>query len=166
MTRQAFCLLLSLLFLNRLTSRSRWIPLRLGARYCHRLVFHGTSTICQSAWPCIGLVLSLCRRSARCPQPSLPTSEQLIESYLPVPDQLPLAGKTLGSRGPPPPWPLAVFSSSSAQWCSVNTTPSRGSARQLRRFTGVWRLEPARERFRRWMKTRVARPPYQVECSC
>ena len=59
-----------------------------------------------------------------------------------------------------------MFSSSSAQWCSVNTTPSRGSARQLRRFTRVWHLEPARERFRRWMKTRVARPPYQVECSC
>ena len=59
-----------------------------------------------------------------------------------------------------------MFSSSSAQWCSVNTTPSRGSARQLRRFTRVWHLEPARERFRRWMKTRVACPPYQVECSC
>ena len=73
---------------------------------------------------------------------------------------------TVGSHGPPPPWPLAAFSSLSAQWCSVNTTPSRGSARQLRRFTGVWLLEPARERFRRWMKTRVACPPYQLECSC
>ena len=71
-----------------------------------------------------------------------------------------------GSRGPPRAWPLASFSTSSAQWCSVNTTPSQGSDRQLRRFTRVWRLEPARERFRRWMKTRVARPPYQVECSC
>ena len=64
------------------------------------------------------------------------------------------------------PRPLAAFSSSSAQWCSVNTNPSRGSARQLRRLTRVWRLEPARERFRRWMKTRVACPPYQAECSC
>ena len=68
--------------------------------------------------------------------------------------------------GSPPPWPLAAFSSSSAQWCSVNTTPSWGSARQPRRFTRVWRLEPARERFTRWMRSRAARPPYQVECSC
>ena len=131
------------------------------------------------------LVLSLCRWSASCPQPSLPTSEQLmicawsvllldwwsppaIESNLP--DQLALAGNTLGlavgSRGPPPPCPLTVFSSSFAQWCRMNTTHSRGSARHLRRFTRVWHLEPARERFRRWMKTRVALPPYQVECSC
>ena len=45
MDRQAFCWLPSLLLLIRLTSHSRWAPLRLGARHCHRLVFHGTSTI-------------------------------------------------------------------------------------------------------------------------
>ena len=116
-------------------------------------------------------------------KPSLLTSEQLIvwawsdllldwwpppaiESNLP--DQSPLAGIHLAvqSRGPPPPWPLAAFSSSSAQWYSVNTTPSWGSACQLRRFTRVWRLKPTHERLRRWMKTRVVCPPCQAECSC
>ena len=70
----------------------------------------------------------------------IPTSEQLmvwarsvllldwwpppaIESNLS--DQSPQAGNTFGRwvSWPHPPWPLAAFSSSSAQWCSVNTTP-------------------------------------------
>ena len=94
-------------------------PYRAG--HCHRLVFRGPgrhhTAVCQSACPCwvrcvvsgLLLVLSLCRRSARCPQPLLPTSEQLmvrsvllldwwpppaIEFY--PPDRLPLAGNTLG----------------------------------------------------------------------
>ena len=85
--------------------------------WCSRDEHH--TAVCQSAWPCwvrcvvtgLLLVLSLCRRSARCPQPSLPTSEQLMAwawsvlllDWLPppatesnLPDQLPLAGNTLG----------------------------------------------------------------------
>ena len=45
MTREAVCFLPSLLFLIRHTSCSGWAPLRLGARHCHRLVFHGTRNI-------------------------------------------------------------------------------------------------------------------------
>ena len=49
---------------------------------------------------------------------------------------------------------------------AVLTSPlSRGLARLLRRGPGMWRLEPARERFRGWMRTSDARPPFQVECS-
>ena len=85
-----------------------------------------------------------------------------------IPDQSPLAEihLTVGSCGPPLPCPLAALSSSSAQWCSVSTTPSRGLASQLRQFSRMWRLVPAHERLRRWMRTRVACSPYQVECSC
>ena len=127
------------------------------------------------------LALSLHRRSVRCPQPSLLNSSWFEDgvsfSYIgglhqlsnPIyPTSRPWLGIHLavGSRGPPPPWPLAAFSSSSAQWCSVNTTPSRGSAHQLRRFARVWRLKPPHERFRRSIRTRIAHPPYQVKCSC
>ncbi|KAK7464029.1 hypothetical protein BaRGS_00032144 [Batillaria attramentaria] len=71
-------------------------------------------------------------------------------------------------QGPHPPWPLTARSSSSAQLMvqCKNTIPSRGLARQLRPCAGVWRLEPARESFRRQMRTSGARPLHQVECSC
>ena len=99
---------------------------------------HNT-TVCQSTWPCwvecvvidLFLVLSLCRRSACCPQPTLPTSEQLLvwawstlllDWWLPPAissislTSCPWLGVHLavGSRGSPPPWLLAAFSSSSA----------------------------------------------------
>ena len=131
------------------------------------------------------LVLSLCRRSARCPQPFyFPNSEQFMGlslecplSYIgglhqlssPIyPTSCPWLGIHLavGSRGPPPPGGWLRLAAHPPSGAVCNTAPSRASARQLRRFTRVWRLEPAPERLRRWMRTRVARSPYQVGCSC
>ena len=123
------------------------------------------------------LVLSLSRRSACCPQPSLPTSEELMVWAFECPSPRLVASISYQAQSTQPvtpgceyTWPLVTwtsseFSSSSTQWCSVNTTPSRGLAHQLRRSTWVWHLEPTCERFRRWMRTRVAHPPYLVECS-
>ena len=47
----------------------------------------------------------------------------------------------------------------------VEPIPLNARPRLLRRGPGVWRLEPARERCRGWMRTSDARPPFQVECS-
>ena len=42
---------------------------------------------------------------------------------------------------------------------------SRGLARLLRQGSRVWYVEPAHERFRGWMRTSDAHPPFQEECS-
>ena len=147
-----------------------------------------TDSPCWVRCVVIGLLLdfTLSRRSTRCPQPTLLTSEQLmvwawcvlldlwsqLSSWVmcgPPPWLLVAFSRPppwlLVAFSRPPPWLLVAFRSSSAQWCSVNTTPSRGSAHQLGGLPGcgAW-IE--HKRFRRWMRTRVACPPYQVGFSC
>ena len=62
---------------------------------------------------------------------------------------------------------LAAHPPSGAVWTPPPPPPPpRYLVCQLRRFNRVWRLEPARERLRGWMRTSVARPPNQVECNC